>query len=81
MKFSREFLQEMKGKTISDRITGHRRWSIDHERIFENDGKFYKTNYSVGATESQDESPYENSPDEIECSEVRSVEKTVTVYE
>ena len=81
MKFNKEFLQEMEGNTISDRIVDHRRWSVTHERIFEHEGKFYKTRYSVGATEMQEERPYEGSPDEIECQEMRKVSKVVEVFE
>jgi hypothetical protein len=84
MKFSKEFLQEGvydDEATISDRITGNGRWSIHHERVFKHEGKFYLTKYSVGATESQYESPYQYDGAEIECAEVFPREKTITVYE
>ena len=81
MIFKKEFLREFEGKTILDEITDNSRWSIIHRRIFEFEGKFYETTYSVGATESQDESPYEYDKEEIECPEVKPVEKLVTVYE
>jgi hypothetical protein len=84
MKFSREFLQDGaygEGETVYDRITDHGRWTLHHERVFQHEGKFYLTTYSTGATESQDERPYEYEPDEIECIEVFPREKTVTVYE
>ena len=81
MKFSKEFLRNLDDEIISDQIIENTRWSILHERIFKHDGKFYQTIYSVGATEIQDESPYEYDGDEIECTEVRPVEKVVTVYE
>lgn len=68
------------GKTIYDKIVGHGRWSVHHEHVFEFDGKFYLTTYSVGATESQDESPYDWDPDEVECPEVYPVQELVTVY-
>lgn len=56
--------------SIKDDIIDHQRWSVVHEIIFkDNDGKFYKTHYSEGATESQDESPWECDND-IECTEV-----------
>lgn len=37
------------------------RWSIEYMRIYKelNSDKFYRTFYSTGATEMQDESPYE----------------------
>jgi len=49
--------------------------------VFETEGKFYETFYSVGATESQEERAYEYEPDDIECKEVFPVEKTIIVYE
>lgn len=81
MKFSKKFLQVDGGETVYDRIVGHGRWSVHHERVFKHEGKFYKTDYRTGATESQDESPYDYEPDEIECVEVFPREKTITVYE
>jgi hypothetical protein len=68
------------GTVIEDSVTDNSRWSIYHELIFEYEGKTYKTEYSVGATESQDEGPWDNEP-EVECVEVRQVEKVVKVWE
>lgn len=60
-----------------DIVIGTRRWSTDHEIVFkDNDGKFYKTRYSVGSTEIQDERPWEYD-NQVECVEV--VKKSVTV--
>jgi hypothetical protein len=81
VKFSKDFLRSMSGKTIRNEIIDHSRWTVSHERIFEHDGHLYSTTYSVGATEQQDESPYEYDDEEIECPEVAAVERTVTVYE
>lgn len=81
MIFKKEFLSEFEGKTMKEEIIDNSRWSIIKLRIFEFEGKFYETIYSVGATEQQDESPYEYDEDEIECPEVKPVEKTITVYE
>ncbi len=81
MKFSKEFLQEFDGETVYDRIVGHGRWSVRHERVFKHDGRFFKTTYSQGATEYQEESPYEEAGDEIECVEVFPRERVITVYE
>lgn len=66
---------------ISKEITDTSRWSIFYENIYKriSDGKFFKTNYSEGATEHQDESPYEY--DDAVFEEVFPVEKTVIVYE
>lgn len=65
---------------IKDTITSTSRWSIYHEIIFAYNGKFYKTNYSEGATEQQDESAWEYE-DEIECTEVHIVEKLIKIWE
>ena len=81
MKFTKDFLQDMGGKTMHEAIVGHDRWSVRYARIFEHEGKFYKTSYRVGATEQQDESPYEHEADEIECQEVHQVEKLVKAWE
>ena len=84
MKFTTEFLKESlydKENTIYDNIVDHRRWSVDHVRVFKHEGKFYRTYYSKAATEGQDESPYEYDGDAVECSEVVPVEKVITVYE
>lgn len=46
---------------ISDKISDTGRWSILHDLIFKDpaDGKCYQVGYSVGATEMQDERPWE----------------------
>jgi len=80
MKFSKEFLRDMDGETITDEVIDTSRWSIHYERVFKHEGKFYRTYYSCGATESQEEYPYRDEGDEIECQEVEPKEKTVTVY-
>ena len=64
---------------IQDELVDTSRWSEIHEVVIKRDGKFYKDQYSVGATEMQDESPWEYS--EPEFVEVVPVEKTVIVYE
>jgi len=66
---------------ISDEIIDHGRWSILHEAIVlkVDEGNFYQTHYSVGATEYQDESPYEYGDATFE--RVTPVQTTVTKYE
>jgi hypothetical protein len=82
MKFNKDFLSEkLYEKPVSEEITGQSRWLTHFRRVFEHDGKFYETEYSVGSTEIQDSRPYEYEPDEIECPEVVATEKTITVYE
>lgn len=87
MKFQKEWLlsvldgDDSSAKVVRDRIIDHRRWSVIHEMVFEHNGKFYKSDYSTGATECQDEHPYQYDDNEIECPEVKPVEKTIIVYE
>lgn len=61
---------------IQDRVVETTRWSIIHELIFRDTrtGKVYRTSYSVGATEYQDESPFDYSGDMISCVQVEEVE-------
>ena len=81
MKFSKGFLQDEGGETVYDRIIGHGRWNVHHERVFAFEARYYITQYSVGATENQDEEPYQDDADEIECVEVFPRERVVTIYE
>jgi len=89
MKFSRELLQHIAQNwnrppnpiKIEDNIIDRSRWSVHYEMIFQVGDKFYRSWYRIGATEMQDESPYEYDEDEIECPEVHKVEKVVEVWE
>ena len=55
---------------ITDKIIDNTRWSLIHEIVFEDNGKFYQTTYSAeGATEMQMEEPWEYE-NKIECIEV-----------
>ena len=68
-------------KVIEDNVIDNTGWSIFHGIVFSwTDGNFYRTTYSVGATGSQDESPFE-CEDIVECDQVHQVEKTVAVWE
>lgn len=67
-------------KIIYDKITDTDRWSTHHEIVFEIDGKYYKSHYSRGATEMQDERPYEYDGEWIEVTEVVPKEVTVIQY-
>ena len=74
MLFKKEFLLELldsyKNPNIMEtKIWNHSRWSITKRMIFKFEDKYYQTFFNVGATESQDESPYEYEDDEIECKE------------
>jgi hypothetical protein len=89
MKFKKQFMQDLvsedlpkeEAEIISNELCDNSRWSVIYDMIFKVDGKFYKTSYRRGATECQDERPYEYSEDEIECKEVFPKQKTITVYE
>jgi len=82
--FSKEFMQNLIGdisKVLVDEIIEVSRWNITHHLVFKDCGVCYGCYYSVGATELQDESPFEYDGDMIECVVVVPVEKTVIVYE
>lgn len=83
MKFSKNFLKYDANRTevVDELIDEGHRWVNVYRRVFEHDGKFYETIYERGKSESQDTSPYEDDPDEIECDEVFKKEKTIIVYE
>lgn len=68
-------------KIIENELIDNDRWSLHYRMIFKYVDKYYVTSYSRGATEYQDESPYEFEDDMIECVEVMPIEKTITVYE
>ena len=67
---------------IYDNITDTSRWSEHHEIVFQDDNtkKFYMVGYSCGLTEYQDESPFDNERDEIECVEVEPKPVEVIKY-
>ena len=63
------------------KIVDHTRWSVVSSAVFLHveSGKFYMLQWSEGATEMQDQSPFDwADPNPIE---VKPVEKTITVYE
>ncbi len=72
------------GLILEDKIVGHRRWSVDHLLTFRMpdmpDGQAWQTTYSVGATESQDEGPWEYQ-DDVVCTLVHMVPKTIMTWE
>jgi hypothetical protein len=68
-------------EVIQKEMVDKSRWSIIYEVVVKrlSDGMFFKDVYQRGATESQDESPYEYSDPNF--TQVFPVEKTVIVYE
>jgi len=86
MKFDKKYLQNVvwseEGEIIENKIIETSRWSIHYRMIFKTeDGRLFETFYERGATEMQDQQPYEYDSDEIECSEVKPVKTVVTIYE
>lgn len=67
---------------VHSKLIDTTRWSHIHERVYKDltTGKFWITDYSVGATECQDQAPYEYDGDEIEFQEVVPVEIKKTIY-
>lgn len=67
-------------KVISDEIIEHSRWSVLHWVVLQriSDGRFFADSYGVGATESQDERPWEYTAPDFR--EVFPVERTVVEY-
>lgn len=79
IKLTSEFLKnelDLPWSAKEDHIVDNSRWSIMHSIIFEHEGKFYRAFYNVGATESQDEGPWEYA-DIVECTEVEQKEVLV----
>lgn len=83
MIFSKEKLLDIlwgpKENIMENKIYDQSRWSVYHNMVFKFDGKFYQTSYSVGATENQDEGPWEYEK-EVECVEVAPKEVMVVKY-
>ncbi|MNK09912.1 hypothetical protein D3C87_279120 [compost metagenome] len=71
-------------ETISDEQFDTSRWSIHSRLIFKHiDGDvetFYYVDYSEGATEQQDERPFEYEDDEIECFQAEPKKVEVIQY-
>ena len=64
---------------VYNEIIDHTRWSVIHQIVFKYKDKYWRTNYSVGATESQDEMPWEFD-DYVTCTEVERREVTKTEW-
>lgn len=75
-----EYGDDVFAKQVYDRICDTSRWSEHHEQVFSIGDRFFMTYYSVGATEMQDESPYEYESEWVEVTEVVPKQVTVTKY-
>ena len=58
---------------VENNLPGSGRWSSYQTMVFGHGGKLYRTHYSRGATECQDERPFEYEGSEVECEEVYPV--------
>lgn len=72
--------EETPYKIVRNELVDNTRWNLVYGLVVEKDGKFFRTEYQTGATESQDNSPFDYM-DEVEFEEVFPVEKTITVYQ
>ncbi|MCL1696387.1 hypothetical protein [Lysinibacillus sp. BPa_S21] len=82
IKLHKDYLKnelDLPSSAVLDEITDTSRWSVHHRIIFKHDGKFYEAYYSEGATEMQDERPWEYE-DEVECDEVELKEVKVVKW-
>lgn len=68
-------------KVISNELWDNGRWTLTYKLLFKHKNKVYQTFYGVGATEYQDERPWQYDGEMIDCTEMERVEKTVFVYE
>jgi len=73
---------DLKFELIQEELVDTSRWSHIYERVYKdlNTGKFYATNYSSGATEYQDERPYEYDGEMVEFVEVVPTEVVKIEY-
>ena len=69
-------------RMVEESVYDTSRWSIHKTGICEHieTNKFYELSWSVGATESQDEGPFEYESGDIELYEVVQKEVTVTKW-
>jgi hypothetical protein len=75
MKFDMDFLEE-EALVVYDRIVGHERWAVLHEKVFRHEGKFYRWEYRRAATEYQENEQRE----QFYCEEVHPVVVPATIY-
>ena len=67
-------------QVIENVLVGHSRWSLQYRMVFMFGDLFFQTHYNKGATEMQDESPYEYDSEMVECLQVRPKLVEVTKY-
>lgn len=67
-------------QVIQSELIDTTRWSQIHELVIKKDDKYYSKRYSIGATEYQDEGPFDNEGPFVEFNEVEPYEHTVIKY-
>lgn len=72
-----EILYGSAAEILVNKVAEVTRWSIRYDLVFKYKGKYYSSYYAEGATEQQDEQPWEY--DEPSVVEVKPVEETVTI--
>ena len=79
---SKEFMQDILwGKNVvRDTIVEHNRWTVRHELIFKEGDKIFRAHYHVGATEYQEEHPWEHE-DPVKVVEVKAVSISTIEYQ
>lgn len=87
VKFPKDDLQELVGwgdpegyEIVLNQLDGNSRWSLEYRLVFKHGDKFWETSYRTGATEQQDESPWEYDSAEIECWQVEPFTVAKTDY-
>ena len=65
------------GAVVSDTMVDTTRWAVVHRLVFRLDGLLLQTSYRVGATEAQDEGPWEYET-LVDCVEVEEFDRVVT---
>ncbi len=65
---------------VENKITGTGRWTTNYSLVVKKDDQFFHSRYRTGATENQDESPFEFDGELIEFKEVIPVETIVIEY-
>lgn len=78
-----EDLEDFEGlemEVVDDEVYDNSRWSVHHRMIFKHGDKHYMVDYSRGATEQQDERPFEYSPVDVPCIEVEEKEVVIRQF-
>jgi len=81
-KFKKEFLQDIlfgnpTPSYVDHKIVRTTDWSIVYSMVFRYNDNYYQIEYSCGATELQNHTPFEYAPNNIECTHVEQKEVIV----